>query len=199
MQFDDEKYLNAKEAFTIYMSVKLSLQDGYDVSKYGLYSRKFEKMFESPDRVHKLFETLATKYQTEFRLVSALAGNFIIDPNIFVTDLDEKHYFRLRKYNNNTQNFIEQADNLFDKYKAANLLKDGNLIDLFITGEISPELFSSLGVIFNYDDLFCKTSQGYVWGLLKKRTEAYKNYVTINSDRKLLISTLASILKSKSI
>jgi hypothetical protein len=199
MQFDDEKYLNAKEAFTIYMSVKLSLQDGYDVSKYGLYSRKFEKMFESPDRVHKLFEALANKYQTEFRLVSALAGNFIIDPNIFVTDLDEKHYIRLRKYNTNTQNFIEQANNLFDKYKAGNLLKDGNLIDLFITGEISPELFSSLGIIFNYDDLFCKTSQGYVWGLLKKRTEAYKNYVTINSDRKHLISTLASILKSKSI
>lgn len=199
MIFDDEKYLNAKEAFTIYMSVKLSLQDGYDISKYGLYSSKFTKMFDSPDRVHKLFESLANKYQTEFRLVAALAGNFIIDPNIFVTDLDEKHYNRLRKYNTSPQNFIEQAKNLFDKYEAGNLLKNGKLIDLFITGEISPELFSSIGTIYNYDELFCKTSQGYVWGLLKKRTEAYQKYVTINSDRKLLITTLATILKSKSI
>lgn len=199
MNFDDEKYLNAKEAFSIYMSIKLSLQDGYDVSKYGLYSSKFQKMFDTPKQVKRLFEMLANKYQTEFRLVAALAGNFIIDPNIFVTELEEKHYIRLRKYNANSQSFIEQAKNLFDKYKAANLLKDGKLIELFITGEISPELFSSIGTIYNYDELFCKTSQGYVWGLLKKRTESYQKYVTINSDRKQLITLLASILKSKSI
>lgn len=199
MKFDDEKYISAREAFTIYMSVKLSLQDGYDVSKYGLYSSRFVKMFDNPTRVQKIFQSLADKYQTEFRLVSALAGNLIIDPTMFVFDLDENHYARLRKYNTNTQNFIEQADNLFNKYDAASLLKNGRLIELFMTGEISPELFSSIGVIYNYDELFCKTDQGYVWGLLKKRIESYQNYVTINSDRKQLITLLATILKSKSI
>lgn len=199
MRFDDEKYIDARDSFSIYMSVKLSLHDSYDVGKYGLYAERFKKLYDSPDKSKVLFEKLAKKYQTEYRLVCALAGNMIIDPSIWVTDLNEEHYIRLRKYNISENEFVDQAKSLFNKYEAKSLFKDGKLIELFVSGDISPELFSSIGIIYDYDSLFCKTSQGYVWGLLKKRLEAYQKYVIINDDRPRLISRLASILKSKSI
>ncbi len=196
MVLNDEKYIDAREAFSIYMTVKLSLSDGYKVEKYGLYANKFQVMFDDPSQARLLFEKAASKYQTEYRWVTALAGNLIIDPAKFVTDIEEEHYRRLRQYNSSIRYFEQQATELFQVSTPKELLKTGKILEMFMTGDVSPELFSSLGVLFDYDSLFKGTSQGFLWGLLSKRLRSYEHYVTMNANRQQLSSCLKSILQT---
>ena len=143
MELNDSKYIDAREAFAIYMTVKLSLSDGYNVQKYGLYANKFRLMFDDPSQAKLLFEKSAAKYQTEYRWVTALAGNLIIDPSKFVTDIEEEHYRRLRLYNSSVRYFEQQATELFTKMgKSKSLFETGQLLEMFVAGDISPELCS---------------------------------------------------------
>lgn len=197
MELNDSKYINSREAFAIYMSVKLSLSDGYNIDKYGLYANKFQVMFDDPSHAKILFEKAASKYQTEYRWATALAGNLIIDPGKFVTDIEEEHYLRLRRYNSSVRYFEQQATELFRiSGKSKSLFETGKILELFVAGEISPELFSSLGVFFDYDKFFKASPQAFMWGLLSKRLRAYEHYVTINANRQQLSSCLKSILTS---
>lgn len=193
IQLRDEKYIDGREAFAIYMAVKLSLSDGFNVDKYGLYSNKFMVMYDNPSQARRLFEKCAAKYQTEYRWATALAGNFIIDPGKFVTDIEEDHYRRLRLYNSSIRYFEQQATDLQRVSDIEDLVNSGKILELFMAGDVSPELFSSLGNLFDYDKIFKKSSNGYIWGLLSKRLHAYNNYVMINADRQQLSSCLKSI------
>ncbi|MDE3023108.1 MAG: hypothetical protein KGI54_14880 [Pseudomonadota bacterium] len=193
--FDDSKYVSAQEAYSVYQSVRLAMSGKYDVVKYGVYNNRFKKKFEKvPQRL--LFEKLANRYQTEYRLVTAVASNLIIDTNIFVTDFDDENYYRLRRYNTSLHEFNGQAKNLFVKYNVRDLIVNGQLLQLFITGEVSPELFCSLYQIYDLDSSLNKTEHAYVWNLIKPRVDAYTIFVN-PSNQRTIIASLASILKHK--
>jgi hypothetical protein len=196
MNFDDSRYINASEGFGIYMSTKLSLAGNYDISKYGLYAEKWGKMFLDPQNARYVFEQAVNKYQTEARMVTYCAGNFIIDPNLFITDMKDDHYIRLRKFNAAFRHFETEFKNLVEHCpNVVALIKSGDILKQFLSGDISPELFVCLDTVFEFDKLLANTSQGFAWGLLKQRLTNYKSYVTVAADRKSLSSCVAKILK----
>lgn len=189
MEFRDDKFCTEAQAYAIHQSVKNSLFGKFCIDKYGIQPAKFIKQYDGlGDNVKVAFKSVVKSKQTEKRLVTYFAANLVRGVG-WLYDYKDDHYIGLKKFNSSPRFIQDELQELCGTIGTKELFSDKVLSHL-TNGKISRELFSTLLIGTDLDEILLKSSQSYIWKIIRGGNVNYGKYITHCTNQTTLVSTL---------
>jgi hypothetical protein len=193
MTFSDDKYCTAEEGYAIHQSVKNSINGKFDIQKYGVCPKKFIKQYNTADAgIQLAFRNVVKHKQTERRLVLYFASNIVRNLG-WMYDYLDSNYIQLRKFNS-SENFLkDEFSQLLSNHGVADIFSS-KALTLVSNGGISRELFSTLLIGTDLDEILLKSNQSYIWKIMRHSNLAYSKFISHCNNQNQLVSTLENCL-----
>ena len=172
------KVIDGKHTFSIYRSMKLEFTQNMKLAKYenGYYTPRILSHWDKECN-RKPYNYFAERFVFEDKIATAIAATLVRNPTAHITDVLPEYHNALRMWNSNPS--YHAAQHKFSPEEIVDLFSNGGIIEKLGSGEISPELFchwyrqDRKGA----DKVLTKSSQSYLWEIIKPRINAYLNYV----------------------
>lgn len=209
MPGNNDRYINGKSVYVLYLMLKNHMNGKYDVIKYNWRMRVSDKAYQKR-RDKYFFEKLAEKYKLK-ELTLIFLSNLVANQDAWIgeiSDADALVFYReyIGRLRTIKDTFAEDIRNIyyFSKKVEVNKLQDifdynssvqsSYIFKLLQSNIISFETFILLDSFLNIIDKHDEQTNNLVWYNYSTKLKAYRKILDVNSQeaKKLFIETVKS-------
>lgn len=209
MPGDNNRYINGKSVYMLYLMIKQHMNGKYDVIKYNWRMRVSDKAYQKR-RDKYFFEKLAEKYTLK-ELTLIFMSNLVANQDAWIGDISDSDalvFYReyIGKLKQIKHTFAEDLRNMyyFSRKVEVNKLQDlfdynekvqsSYIFKLLQSSIISFETFIILDSFLDIIDKHDKLTDNIIWYNYSVKLKAYRKILDVDKDeaKKLFIETIKS-------